>query len=98
MLLCLLAVPPAHIGACTVVTVSSAGRVYFGCNDDFTNRDSTYWVDPGGADTYGAIFFGSPDNVQQGFNEAGLAYDANGLPSTPAGSPTRGNLPVTRFL
>jgi predicted dienelactone hydrolase len=57
--------------------------MFFGGNDDYTNRDSTYWVDPGGTTHYGAIYFGKPDNVQQGFNEKGLAYDASGLPKVP---------------
>ena len=68
------------VRGCTVVTVSQAEEVFFGCNDDYHNRDSTYWVDPGGPGQYGAIYFGNPTNVQQGFNEMGLAYDANGLP------------------
>jgi hypothetical protein len=76
---------------CTVVTVSQGNQVFFGGNDDYINRDSTYWVDPGGATrysapTYGAIYFGEPDNVQQGFNEKGLAYDANGLAKAPVTS------------
>ena len=69
---------------CTIFTVSRGGRVFFAGNDDYTNRDSYYWVDPGGDATgYGAVYFGEPDNVQQGFNEKGLAYDANGLPQAP---------------
>jgi len=63
-----------------VFTVSKGQRVFFGGNDDYINPDSTYWVDPGGAKGYGAIWIGTPDNVQQGVNEKGLAYDANGLP------------------
>jgi hypothetical protein len=65
---------------CTVFTVSKGDRVFFGGNDDYINPDSYYWVDPGGAQGYGAIWTGTPDNVQQGVNEKGLAYDANGLP------------------
>jgi len=65
---------------CTVFTVSKGGQVIFGGNDDYINPDSYYWVDPGGAQGYGAIWVGPPDNVQQGVNEKGLAYDANGLP------------------
>lgn len=49
-------------------------------NDDYIHPDSYYWVDPGQADRYGVIWIGRPDNVQQGVNEKGLAYDANGLP------------------
>lgn len=71
---------------CTVLTVSQGDRVFFGANDDYTNRDQTYWVDPGGTTHHGAIYFGKPDNVQQGFNEKGLAYDANGLPTMPVTS------------
>jgi hypothetical protein len=79
---------------CTIFTVSHGDRVFFGGNGDWINFDSNYyWVDPGGATGYGApgygapgngaIYFGVPDNVQQGFNEKGLAYDANGLPPAP---------------
>ena len=67
-----------------MVTVSRGGRVIFAGNDDYIVRDTTYWVDPAGPGRYGAIWFGSRDNVQQGFNEKGLAYDANGLPTVPA--------------
>jgi choloylglycine hydrolase len=65
---------------CTVFTVSKGDRVFFGGNDDYINPDSYYWVDPGGTQGYGAIWIGTPDNVQQGVNAKGLAYDANGLP------------------
>jgi len=70
----------AILSGCTVFTVSKGDRVFFGGNDDYVNPDSYYWVDPGGARGYGAIWVGPPDNVQQGVNEVGLAYDANGLP------------------
>jgi hypothetical protein len=69
--------PPS---GCTVFTVSQGDRVFFGGNDDYINPDSYYWVDLGGAQGYGAIWIGTSDNVQQGVNEMGLAYDANGLP------------------
>ena len=65
---------------CTVFTLSKGGQVFFGGNDDYINPDSYYWIDPGDAQNYGAIWIGQPDNVQQGVNEQGLAYDANGLP------------------
>ncbi len=70
----------AAASGCTVFTVSKGGRVFFGGNDDYVNPDSYYWVDPGGAQGYGAVWIGPPDNVQQGVNAKGLAYDANGLP------------------
>ena len=76
----------AEVRHCTVITISLGDRVFFGGNDDYINRDSTYWVDAGGPDHYAAIFFGKPENVQQGFNEVGLAYDANGLPRVPVTS------------
>ena len=65
---------------CTVFTVSKGDQVFFGGNDDYINPDSYYWVDPGNGDNYGAIWIGPRDDVQQGVNEKGLAYDANGLP------------------
>ena len=69
---------------CTIFTVSQGDRVFFGGNGDWINMDGNYyWVDPGDETHYGAIFFGKPDNVQQGFNEKGLAYDSNGLPAAP---------------
>ena len=70
---------PAFSG-CTVFTIAKGDQVFFGGNDDYTNPDSYYWVDPGDGENYGAIWIGYPDNVQQGVNEMGLAYDANGLP------------------
>jgi hypothetical protein len=65
---------------CTVFTLSKGDQVFFGGNDDYIESDSYFWVDPSGIDRYGAIWIGLPDNVQQGVNEMGLAYDANGLP------------------
>ena len=65
---------------CTVFTVSKGEQVFFGGNGDYIEADSYYWVDPGTSEKYGAIWVGFPDNVQQGVNEKGLAYDANGLP------------------
>jgi hypothetical protein len=74
--------PPPR--GCTVFTVSKGDRVFFGGNGDWVNFDGNYyWVDPGSDARYGAIYFGKPNNVQQGFNEKGLAYDANGLPLAP---------------
>jgi hypothetical protein len=74
--------PPNDLtpSGCTVFTVSKGGQVFFGGNDDYINPDSYYWVDPGKGSDYGAIWVGTRDNVQQGVNEKGLAYDANGLP------------------
>ncbi len=65
---------------CSVFTISKGDRVFFAGNDDYINPDSYYWVDPGGGKRYGVIWVGTRDNVQQGVNEKGLAYDANGLP------------------
>lgn len=74
--------PPPR--GCTIFTVVKGDRVFFGGNGDWINFDSNYyWVDPGSDRHYGAVYFGVPDNVQQGFNEKGLAYDSNGLPLAP---------------
>ena len=84
--------PPAH--DCTIFTVSKGDRVFFGGNGDWTNFEGNYyWVDPGSDTRYGAIYFGVPENVQQGFNEKGLAYDSNGLPRAPVRTHP-GNRPV----
>ena len=80
---------------CTVFTVSKGDAVFFAGNDDYTNIDSVYWARPGNGERYGALYFGEPDNVQQGFNEKGLAYDANGLPHSAVTSHP-GKLPVPR--
>jgi len=65
---------------CTVITVEKRKKVFFGGNDDYIKPDTYYWVDRGGENNYGAFWIGQPDNVQQGVNSKGLAYDANGLP------------------
>jgi len=68
-----------HSG-CSIITISKGDSVFFGGNDDYINPDSYYWVEPGDSSKYGVIWIGKPDNPQQGVNEKGLAYDANGLP------------------
>ncbi len=65
---------------CSVITISKGDSVFFGGNDDYINPDSYYWVEPGDSSSYGVIWIGKPDDPQQGVNEKGLAYDANGLP------------------
>jgi hypothetical protein len=79
---------------CTVFTIARGGRVFFGGNDDYINPDSYYWVDPGDSTRYGVIWIGTPDNVQQGVNEKGLAYDANGLPRVDV-NPHNERIPVS---
>jgi len=65
---------------CSIITISKGDSVFFGGNDDYINPDSYYWVEPGDSSRYGVIWIGAPDDPQQGINEKGLAYDANGLP------------------
>ncbi len=79
---------------CTVFTIAKGDQVFFGGNDDWTEPDSYYWVDPGDEQNYGAIWIGYPDDVQQGVNEKGLAYDANGLPRVDT-NPHREREPVS---
>ena len=78
---------------CTIFTISRDNQVFFGGNDDYILPDSYYWVDPGNDQHYGAIWIGQPDNVQQGVNVHGLAYDANGLPRVDV-NPHNERLPV----
>lgn len=66
---------------CTVITALKGDKVFFGGNDDYINPDSYYWVERGDYSKFGVIWIGTPDNPQQGVNEKGLAYDANGLPA-----------------
>jgi hypothetical protein len=68
-----------HSG-CSIITISRGDSVYFAGNDDYINPDSYYWVEPGDSSKYGVIWIGAQDDPQQGINEKGLAYDANGLP------------------
>lgn len=77
---------------CSVFTISKGDRVFFGGNDDYVNPDQYYWVEPGKGEDYGVVWIGTPDNVQQGVNEVGLAYDANGLPEV-AMNPHRERIP-----
>lgn len=65
---------------CTIITISKGDSVFFGGNDDYINPDSYYFVEKADSSRYGVIWIGTPDNPQQGINEMGLAYDANGLP------------------
>lgn len=81
------------LAGCTVFTICKDKQVFFGGNDDYINPDSYYWVDPGDDQHYGAIWIGQPDNVQQGVNVHGLAYDANGLPRVDV-NPHNEHLPV----
>jgi hypothetical protein len=69
-----------RFSGCTVITISKGDSVFFGGNDDYIEKDSYYWVEKGDSAKYGVIWIGTPDNPQQGVNEKGLAYDANGLP------------------
>lgn len=70
----------AQPSGCTVISISKGDSVFFGGNDDYIEPDSYYWVEQGDSAKYGVIWIGTPDNPQQGVNEKGLAYDANGLP------------------
>jgi hypothetical protein len=79
---------------CSVITVSKGEQVLFASNDDYILPDGYYWVDPPSDGRYGVIWIGKPDNVQQGINECGLAYDANGLPRMTT-NPHPERIPVT---
>jgi hypothetical protein len=78
---------------CSVITISKGDSVFFGGNDDSINPDQYYWVEPGDSSKYGVIWIGTPDNPQQGINEKGLAYDANGLPRVDI-NPHKERIPV----
>lgn len=78
---------------CSVFTLAKGEQVFFGGNDDFINPDSYYWVELGDSSSYGVIWIGEPDNIQQGINEKGLVYDANGLPRVDV-NPHNERLPV----
>ena len=70
--------------ACTIFTVSEDGVVLFGNNEDYTNPNTYYWVEPAQDGYYGGVYFGF-DNFwpQGGINEKGLSFDINSLPETP---------------
>jgi len=70
--------------ACTIFTVSEDGIVLFGNNEDYTNPNTYYWVEPAHDGYFGGVYFGF-DNFwpQGGINEKGLSFDINSLPETP---------------
>ncbi len=79
-----MAAPPTKTHSCTIFTASFGDTVLFGNNEDYTNPDTYYWVNPPSEGNYGGLFFGF-DNLfpQGGVNEKGLCYDGNALPPTP---------------
>jgi hypothetical protein len=68
-------------GSCTIFAASFGNTVLYGNNEDYTNPNTYYWVNPPGDGTYGGVYVGF-DNLspQGGINEKGLAFDYNALP------------------
>ena len=74
-------------GSCTIFTASYGQRTLFGNNEDYTNPETYYWVEPRSDGNYGGVYFGIDFGFvnfipQGGINERGLAYDANALPNS----------------
>jgi len=71
-------------GSCTVFSISSDTKVFFGNNEDYIDLPLYYWVEPTTDSTYGGLFFGFKINnqliTQGGINEKGLVYDFMALP------------------
>jgi len=72
------------VDACTIFTVTDQETIFFGNNEDYTNPNTYYWVDPPKNGGYGGVYFGFGNFWPQGgMNEKGLAFDINGLDPTP---------------
>ncbi len=55
----------------------------FGNNEDYTNQNTCYWIEPGDSENYGCLYLGfENDALQGGINEKGLCFDANSLPGS----------------
>ena len=72
------------VDACTIFTITDKETILFGNNEDYTNPNTYYWIDPPNNGSYGGVYFGF-DNFwpQGGVNEKGLAFDINALDQTP---------------
>ena len=71
-------------GSCTIFAASFGDTVLYGNNEDYSNPNTYYWVDPPGDGTYGGVYVGFDNfSPQGGINEKGLAYDYNALPEAP---------------
>jgi len=75
--------PSGQVAAdsCTVFAVSKDDAVFLGSNEDYEVHDSYWWTEPGVDGNYGIVYVGLDDlRPRGGINEAGLCYDATGLP------------------
>ncbi len=84
----------AESEACTLIKTTTNGKTIVGNNEDFTNPDTRIWFEPGHGTGFGAVYVGynslSPEG---GVNEAGLMFDAFGMPNKPL-KDTTGKAPV----
>ncbi len=74
--------------------MTANGKTIVGNNEDFTNPDTRIWFEPGNGTEFGVVYVGynslSPEG---GVNEAGLMFDAFGMPNKPL-KDTTGKAPV----
>jgi len=91
--------PPTTTHSCTIFAASFGDTVLFGNNEDYTNPETYYWINPPDEENYGGLFFGF-DNLfpQGGVNEKGLCYDGNALPPTPMNSHPELPTPPGQFI
>ena len=85
---------PADGSACTLVKMTVKGRTVVGNNEDFSNPDTRIWFEPGTGAQFGAVYVGYNSLMPEGgVNEAGLMFDAFGMPNKPL-QDTSGKAPV----
>lgn len=76
---------PLGLQACTIVMTARSGLILFGNNEDWSERKTKMWFEPGENGEYGRVCFGFSRDfgfAQGGMNEKGLAIDANALRPT----------------
>ena len=90
---------PKPTSSCTIFTVALGDTVFYGNNEDYTQRTLRLWYIPaqnlstieGEVSIYGGVYIGFHNdehgrlypNICGGMNEHGLIFDINGLPSLP---------------
>lgn len=89
---------------CSTFCIQESGAVLVGNNEDWPGPGARVWVRPAAGGRLGFLFFGFAETVPQGgVNEAGVVFDALGLPEPPPvvarkGIPAVGAEPLFQLL
>ena len=101
--LALAAIVP-RVLSCSTFCIQESGAVLVGNNEDWPGPGARVWVRPAAGGRLGFLFFGFAEAVPQGgVNEAGVVFDALGLPEAPPavarkGIPAVGAEPLFQLL